>query len=313
MATTILGGFVFEIGFKLGLAQKLRTSNHLYREVWQSEFEDLVHTILLNKDKLGKIGEILEKELESVINPQAFGLKEKPLIEILKEKGINVGEREKILLGLLETGVYEGWLFGQDLLREVNPTRIFKRGEKGGGIFPRKLTIFAEDTSEAGIYTNADLILKTERFNPSVKKKVRELHIYDLKLYGGLRHIRYMLLPFTRSSEERYVPPLRYGYQLAIAIGNTDLRNFAEALLEVGNKIASEVLETDPELKALMQVCSYLFDYLSKNSEEQIDKVHFGIITPTADGLVFSFDKQDLDFPYYSNSFKRLYKLILFF
>jgi hypothetical protein len=234
-------GFLFEVGFKLGLAKALSEENHKYQKQWKKVLERIEEEIKRKGKKqeeylgiLNKVANILGEDFRSLTSTLFDSFFKKPLVEYLREKGIEVGISEKVDLGIFEMALYGGFLSGK---------KIFK----GKDIFPERVGIF-EEIGDAGNYRNADLILIEE------KNGLRELHIYDFKLYGGTYIVKKFLTPKEEEDGKEIIPPKGIGYLLALTLGNNSLKDFAKSLIEVVEyAINNETLDIHPELSAILQ------------------------------------------------------------
>ena len=271
-----VAGNVYEFGFKLGFLREVLARER--NEDWENKLRLIWETARRSKEKLGFIRDILDIGFENLTDTKYWKERDKSLREVLEDFGIRINGRfEETLLSVFVTGIYKG--------------RFFVRHLPKGKILPVVFSLFSE-VSEAGVYQNADIA-----FLLSGAKK--ELHLYDLKLYGGYGH----LYAYLYSKEPLYVPPRPYGVSLSLSLGNLSLKEFTDRLLEVC--LREESIDNF-EIGTLLQVFTYLYDYLER-SEEKPHRIYIGFLPSTTDGIVFPFEYEEDDFQKKSKRLKELY------
>ena len=270
-------GNIYEFGFKIGF---LKNTD-------EEEFQYLINPsperLKVYKERLGIIGQLIEDlQDKSVLYTLRIATKKQKKAE--RDKPFrNFIPNDKVSLiqgGIYQIGLYNGTLFA----------------EKFKDIKVIRCDMFNE-IANTGHWANADLIFRTDNV----------LHVYDLKLFGGFTHLDKLLTPARENKEPIYLPFTTTGIRLSIAIGNDSLDLFCEALLDTVEPLLEQNRLTDYELKALIQVMSYLTGYLTE--EIKFERVRFGIITPTTDSLFFNL-KNDLTedkASYYREKFMKLY------
>ena len=271
-----VAGNVYEFGFKLGFLKEILVKNK--DETWESRLRLIWETAKRNREKLGFIGEILEIGYEELTNTRYWREREKSLREILEDFGIKISKSsDETLLGVFATGLYKG--------------RFFARHLPEGKITPVVFSIFSE-ISEVGVYQNADIAFR-------VSGAKEEFHLYDLKLYGGYGHI----YAYLHGKEPLYVPPRPYGVSLSLSLGNLSLKEFTDRFIEV---CENEENIDNFELGALLQVFTYLYDYLEKN-KDKLHRIYVGFLPSTTDGVVFPFEYEEDNFYEKGKKLKQLY------
>ena len=288
-------GHIFELGFKIGFARGVidRARNKELKEEWEKRLEELVNIAKVSEKELRYISKLFQTlSPEDIFSTALFRDREEALLELAREAGIPPSSKEEeTQLSVYVTGLYGGELFAIHLPQ--------------GDIVPVVFDMFSENW-EAGAFFNADLIFYIK--NPRTDRK--ELHVYDLKLFGGGGHIRRFLTRKENTKDVIFVPPRAKGIQLSLSLGDPSLHSFAKALLKTGRTMLErEEVELDFETKSLIQVFSYLFDYL-RESGDSFDRIHTGLITSTTDGVVFTFNPSHEELPVeeLSQKFKELYR-----
>jgi len=287
-----LAGSVFEFGFKLGFAiEAERKSEGEWKEEWKKRKEHLLSLRL--EGRLGEFSRVLKKISQGELYlPKILNKRDKSLLEILREEGINIDNNSKLhrLVALFVIGLYEGIFF----VRYSLP----KKGEIIPWIFE-----FGTERPDAGTYENADLIFRIEG---------KEIHVYELKLYGGAYHIIRMLTPYEEK-EADIIPPLTRGMQLSITLGERNLEKFISSVYEIGKELLDKgEIYITPEIKFIIQLLSYSLDLLSRERKNLSEReIVMGLIYPTTDGPVFRFPiEEGIDYAFFSKMMKELYAQI---
>jgi len=282
-------GSAYEFGFKLGFIREAerRSIRESTKDTWRKIRELFIGKI--HEKHLGELAHIL-KDVEPLFQTKMLKEREKSILEIAKEVGFQPSNDTNLhrLIAHFVIGLYEGIFFVQYYLPE-------------GEISPRVFD-FGSETSYAGVYQNADLIF-------SIKGK--ELHVYDLKLFGGAYHVLRMLTAY----EERrldIIPPSTRGMQLSITLGERSLEKFALSLYEIGEELLKKgEIGLNVELKNVIQLLSYSLDFLSKERERLSEKeMVMGLIYSTTDAPVFRFPIEDRDYTDLAEKIRELYERI---
>lgn len=279
-----IAGSVYEFGFKLGFVVEAERRNK-EKEVWRRKKEELLAKI--QEKHLGELARALRKiGEENAWKTKMLKEREKALIELVKEAGIEVNEKLRHLIFHYSCGLYGGRLF-------------VRHGLPKGEILPVVFN-FGAEIPNAGDYENADLLFRIEG---------KEIHVYDLKLFGADFHVRRMLQPYVEGvkQEKLLVPPSVRGIGLAITLGERNLKKFALKVYEIGKEFTKGEELFLVELKNVVQVLSYTLDYLAR--EKPLEKeVVLGLLYPTVDAPVFSFPIQDdVDYGELAEKMKELY------
>lgn len=284
-------GSVYELGFKLGFATEAeRRSERELKDQWKEIKERL---LLKTEEKhFGEFAKVLKKiEGETLCQTKILKERERSILEIVREAGIGVDNNSKLLrlITLFVIGMYEGIFFVRHYLPE---------GEISPWVFD-----FGSESPNAGIYQNADLIFRI---------KGKEIHVYDLKLYGGAYHIIRMLTPY-QEKELGIIPPSTRGMQLSITLGERSLEKFASNIYEIGEELLNkEEIGITPEIKNIIQLLSYSLDLLSKERKYISEKeIVMGLIYSTTDAPVFRFPIEDgKDYTDLAKKIRELYEKI---
>ena len=278
-------GNVYELGFKVGFAKgAIYRSKEEAKEVWKQKLHLLLS--LRGENLFGKFSKVLENlPKEALYGTRMFQDREKSLRKFIEETGIRVeGELEK-LLALYSTGLYEGLFLVKNL--------------PSGNLIPVVFG-FSSELSTPGVYENVDMLFRIEG---------KEVHIYDLKLYGGAFHIVRLLTPYQKKIGA-LIPPVARGIQLSISLGERNLTKFVMSLLEAGKTLLERgEFEVSPEFKYLIQVFSYFLDFLSREEVKEPYGV-VGLIYSTTDAPVFRFPIERKDYTPLANELKKLYSKI---
>lgn len=277
-------GKIFEAGFKVGFVSCL-TDNKItkYKDKLQAYKEIII------KGEFGFISKVFEKELV-IAKPYAKDYKES-LLNRVKSLGFSVDIQGLHELTAYSIGCWEGYLYCNQIIKDKDFKDIH--------------LIYFDINSEVpfkGYAENSDLLLYIEDSKGNL-----HLYLYDLKFMFGRTFVEKFLSKSYIPIQENYtIPPVVKGYPLAISIGNSDFLNFVSSfvsILEAKNSYAEYELVLDIDLKNMLQVMSYLMDYLKKSNEvNKIRSVNFGIISGISDGLSYKFlleenwyDRQKVD------------------
>jgi len=284
-------GSVYEFGFKLGFVQEVeRRSEGELKDSWRERKEELFRKI--HEKYLGELAQVLRKiERETLCQTKILKERERSILEMVREAGIGVDNNSKLhrLITLFVIGLYEGLFFVKHYLPK-------------GEIFPWVFD-FGSESPNAGTYENADLIFRI---------KGKEIHVYDLKLYGGAYHIIRMLTPYEEK-ELGIIPPSTRGMQLSITLGERSLEKFASNIYEIGEELLKkEEIGITPEIKNIIQLLSYSLDLLSRERKYISEKeIVMGLIYSTTDAPVFRFPIEDgKDYTDLAKKIRELYERV---
>ena len=287
-----VAGSVYEFGFKLGFAAEAeRRSKGELKDSWRERKEDLLRKI--HEEYLGELASVFKNiEAEKLCQVRILKEREKPLFEILREAGIEIDNNSRLqrLLTHFAIGLYEGIFFVRYYLPE--------EGEISPVVFN-----FGLEIPNAGDYENADLIFRI---------RGKEIHVYDLKLFGADYHIRRMLTSY-KEGEMDVIPPSTRGTQLSITLGERSLEKFALNVYEIGEELLKKgEIGITMEIKNIIQVLSYSLDFLSRERERISEKeIVMGLIYSTTDAPVFRFPIEDgKDYRDLAEKIKKLYERI---
>jgi len=284
-----VAGSVYEFGFKLGFIREAerRSIRDLTKHTWRKIRELFIGKI--HEKHLGELAHVL-KEVELLFQTKMLKEREKSMLEIAREAGFQPNSDSKLnrLIAHFVIGLYEGIFFVQHYLPE---------GEISPVIFD-----FGSEVPNAGTYENADLIFSIEG---------KELHVYDLKLFGADYHLLRMLTPYEEGRLD-IIPPSTRGMQLSITLGERSLEKFALNLYEIGEELLKKgEIGINVELKNVIQLLSYSLDFLSKERESLSEKeIVMGLIYSTTDAPVFRFPIEDRDYTDLAEKIRGLYERI---
>lgn len=262
-------GKIFELGYKVGFITCLIDNKiNKYNHKIQSYKESVV------KGNFGCISEIFEREILKV-KPYAKKYSES-LLNRVKNLGFDVDSECVQHLTAYSIGCWEGYIHCNQFIREKSFKDIH--------------LIYFDINSEVpfkGYAENSDLLLYLED-----NKGYLHLYLYDLKfMFGRVFVETFQSEPYIKHIKGNYtIPPILKGYPLAVSLGNNDFLSFVNSFISFIETKEAEELVLDVDLKNILQVLSYLMDYLvdSKNID-RLKTINFGIISGISDGLSYKF------------------------
>ncbi|QWK19547.1 MAG: helicase [Hydrogenobacter thermophilus] len=260
-------GFAFEGAFKLGFLKDRIEDYQQFKErqVFEKLKQEFIHE---HFQELEYIWELLERNIP--FDPKV----EQP--EELRELGLQDDHKTHLLFVFL-VGYYEGYFYGLSF----------------GDLELIKYTI-GEESSQAGVYYNADLIFKSNK----------TLYVADFKLSG----VRSQLTDIITKKDLK-IPFRNYGLPVNLALGELTFEGFLKSLTLLEDELLS-LQEASPELKGFLQVVSYAVDYLHKEKPEDIKEVCLSLLYPLAEPFIARFYLRGEDLSQYREKIISLYDRI---
>lgn len=297
-------GHIYEAGFKLGFLKRLTNQKHNKDLFLMSneKIKNIIETVKrYNKYDLLNVlfNKILEQDYSKFIpyinsdQPSFYQLASQ-YVQNDNNLLFNT-EFSSYVIGCWQGYMYAYKLFSDELIKKYKNQLIqFINFDVQSEIL------------EKGAYQNADI-----NFLAYNKENKLELHLYDIKFNYGKS---FLLSLFNATPDKKILPILPKGVPLSISLGsNKNIINFAYSLAEHANKLLqNNLLEVDFDWKTLLQVFSYLFDYLDTMDEQSLNKIQIiksGYLGGVVDGIVYSFECNNLsNYKSNINSLKKIIK-----
>lgn len=260
-------GLAFEGAFKLGFLKDRIEDYQQFKE--RQVFEKLKQEFILKHfQELEYIWELLERNIP--FDPKV----EQP--EELRELGLQDNYQTHLLFVFL-TGYYEGYFYNKSF----------------GDLELIKYAI-GEESSQAGVYYNADLIFKSNK----------TLYVADFKLSGVLSQLIRII-----TQKDLRIPFRNYGLPVNLALGELTFEGFLKSLTLLEDELFS-LQEASPELKGFLQVVSYAVDYLCEEKPQDIKEVCLSLLYPLAEPFIARFYLRGEDLSQYREKIISLYARI---
>ncbi len=257
-------GLAFEGAFKLGFLKDRLNDYSQFKKA--QVFEKLRQEYILKYFvELEPTWELLEKNIP--FDPRV------DLPEELRELGLQDNRVTQLNFVFL-TGFYEGYFYGQSF----NEVELIKYA-------------LGEESSQPGVYHNADLIFKSNR----------TLYVIDFKLSGVRSQLSKMI-----TQTEPMIPFRNYGLPVNLALGEVTFEGFLDCLIQLEDELFSLQMAS-PELKGFLQVVSYAVDFLCNEESQDLKEVCLALFYPLSEPFVTRFYLKNKDFSQFHEKITNLY------
>ncbi|MGB9873564.1 MAG: C-terminal helicase domain-containing protein, partial [Hydrogenobacter sp.] len=261
-------GQAFEGAFKLGFLKDILDDYESFKE--KQVFVKLRDELKKYEEGSGYLPtlDLLERNIP-------FELTQDPP-EALRNIGLE-DTPQNYLLFLFLVGYYQGYFYQRSL----------------GNVELVKYHM-GEESSQAGIYTNADLFFIAND----------TLHVVDFKLAGARNGINEIF-----AKKEGELPYRIYGLPVNLSLGELSFEKFVENILKVEEKLLS-LKYASGELKGFLQVLSYAVDYLCENPKKDLKEVCLSLLYPLAEPFVARFYLEGKNLTPYREKVMELYSKV---
>ncbi len=263
-------GQAFEGAFKLGFLKDILDDYESFKE--KQVFVKLKDELKEHKEGYAYLPtlDLLERNIpfEPTQDPP----------EALKNLGLE-DTPQNYLLFLFLVGYYEGYFYQKSL----SNIKLIKYH-------------MGEESSQAGIYHNADLLFIAND----------TLYVVDFKLAGARNGINEL---FSKKEKGIKLPFRTYGLPVNLSLGELSFEKFLENILKVEEKLLG-LRYASGELKGFLQVLSYAVDYLCENPKEYLKEVCLSLLYPLAEPFVARFYLEGKDLTPYRERIRELYSKV---
>ncbi|MGC8766403.1 MAG: C-terminal helicase domain-containing protein [Brevinematia bacterium] len=263
-------GQAFEGAFKLGFLKDILNDYESFKE--KQVFTKLKDELKEHEEGFAYLPTLflLEENIpfEPIQNPpenlKSLGLKNAP---------------QNYLLFLFLVGYYEGYFYQKSL----GDVKLIKYH-------------MGEESSQAGLYTNADLLFIANN----------TLYVVDFKLAGAISRLSKL---FATTTEDNELPYSVYGLPVNLSLGELGFEKFVENILKVEKKLLA-LRYASGELKGFLQILSYAVDYLCEKPRENLKEVCLSLLYPLAEPFVARFYLEGKDLTSYREEIRDLYSKV---